>query len=145
MLLVAGLVASGALGHLGWQEQPRHDYQAARLARLGFFGLDDLSYMIPPGLDDITKSTAPVSLVGDAEGFLYPIPSSRLHYRTVFDLPGDATDMYQAWLGVPRDKAKGLIVIHPMEVQRLSKTYYHVPGLPPNFAGPLDRPSIEEH
>lgn len=34
LLLVAGLAASGALGHLGWQEQQRHDRQATRLARL---------------------------------------------------------------------------------------------------------------
>ncbi len=34
VLLVAGLIGTGVLGHLGWQQQQRHDYQAARLARL---------------------------------------------------------------------------------------------------------------
>jgi len=34
VLLAAGLAAAGAIGHLGWQQQQRHDYQASRLARL---------------------------------------------------------------------------------------------------------------
>jgi hypothetical protein len=114
----------------------------AQLARQGFFGLDDLSYMVPPELGEMDRSDIPVSLMGDAEGFLYRIPSKRLHYRTVFDLPGKAEDIYQAWLGMPKDQVKGLVVINPMEVERLSKTYFHVPGLPYDFSGPRDRPFI---
>ena len=111
-------------------------------ARMGLFGLDDLSWMVPPELTEMDRSDVQVSLMGDAEGFLYRIPSSRLHYRTVFDLPGDATDIYHAWLGVGREDVKGLVVINPMEVERLSKTYFHVPGLPYDFSGPRDRPFV---
>ena len=34
VLLVAGLVSAGALGHFGWQQQQQHAVQTARLARL---------------------------------------------------------------------------------------------------------------
>jgi hypothetical protein len=111
-------------------------------ARVGLFGLEDLSWMVPPELTEMDRSDTQVSLMGDAEGFLYRIPSTRLHYRTVFDLPGSATDIYQAWLGVPKDKVKGLVVINPPEIERLSKTYYHVPNLPYDFSGPRDHPFV---
>jgi hypothetical protein len=114
----------------------------AQLARNGFFGLDDLSVMIAPGLTDMKRPDVQVGLIGDAEGFFYQIPSARLHYRTVFDLPGNATDMYEAWLGVPEDKANGLLVLSPPEVERLSRTYYRVPGLPSDFARPREEVQI---
>jgi hypothetical protein len=114
----------------------------AGMAQNGLFGLDDLSYFVPPELAEMDRPDARVSLVGDAEGFLYRIPSSRLRYRTVFDLPGDATDMYEAWMGVKKADAKGLIVLNPPEVERLSRTYYKVPGLPADYSGPTDRPVI---
>jgi len=113
----------------------------AGVAQNGLFGLDDLSYFVPPELAEMDRPDARVSLVGDAEGFLYRIPSSRLRYRTVFDLPGDATDMYEAWMGVKKADAKGLIVLNPAEVERLSQTYYKVPGLR-DYSGPTDRPVI---
>ncbi|HEY7119456.1 MAG TPA: hypothetical protein VH475_22885, partial [Tepidisphaeraceae bacterium] len=112
------------------------------LAQNGLYGLDDLSFFVPPELADMQRPGTTVSLIGDAEGFLYRAPPGGLHYRTVFDLPGDATDMYQAWLGVAESEAHGLIVINPMEVERLSATYYHVPGLPKDFTGPRDRPFV---
>jgi len=115
----------------------------AQLARHGFFGIDDLSWMTAPGIAEVAaKSDTPVWLVGSAEGFLYPIPSARLHYRTVFDLPGHAPDMYQAWLGQSAEQTNGLIVINPMEVDRLSRTYFGVPGLPEDYAGARDEVQI---
>jgi hypothetical protein len=88
------------------------------------------------------RPDARVSLIGDAEGYLYRISSNRLRYRTVFDLPGNAQNMYQAWMGVDKADAKGLIVLNPMEVDRLARTYYKVPNLPRDFSGPTDRPLI---
>lgn len=114
----------------------------AQLARHGFFGIDDLSWMTAPGIAGVEKTDTPVWLIGSAEAFLYPIPSARLHYRTVFDIPGHAPDMYEAWLGQDADQTKGLIVINPMEVDRLSRTYYGVPGLPDSYTWPRDEVRI---
>ena len=108
------------------------------IASNGLYGLDDLSYFTPPELADVPKGVR-ISLIGDAEGFLYRYVPGEFHYRTVFDLPGGAADMYEAWLGVPESAARGALVINPMEVERLSRTYLGVPGLPPDFAGPRDR------
>jgi hypothetical protein len=135
-LVTSIATAAFAITSIALVHQPLEHF--AQLARQGFFGLDDLSWMTAPGVADAAKTNAQISLIGDAEGFLYPIPSSRLHYRTVFDLPGNAPDMYEAWLGMPAEKSRGLIVINPMEVERLSRTYYHVPGLPPDFKVPRD-------
>jgi len=152
-------VAATSIGLVAWRHWPRllavvtplfvlvsvtlTNAPLERGARFARMGVEDFTYMIPQALAEQIKTTSDVWLVGDVQAFLYPVAASRLHYRTVFDLPGDATDMYQAWLGIPRDKAKGLIVVDPVEVERLSKTYYHVPGLPPDFDGPLDGPSIK--
>jgi 4-amino-4-deoxy-L-arabinose transferase-like glycosyltransferase len=134
----AGLMAITSIALL---HQPLEHF--AELARHGFFGLDDLSPMTAPGIAEAAaKTDTPVWLVGSAEGFLYPIPSARLHYRTVFDLPGHAPDMYRAWLGQGAGETTGLIVINPMEVERLSRTYYGVPGLPTDYAGARDEVQI---
>ncbi|MDB5322916.1 MAG: hypothetical protein JWN40_4547 [Phycisphaerales bacterium] len=114
----------------------------AQLARHGFFGIDDLIWMTAPGIAGVEKTDTPVWLIGSAEAFLYPIPSARLHYRTVFDLPGHPPDMYQAWLGQDADQTRGLIVINPMEVDRLSRTYFGVPGLPDSYTWPRDEVRI---
>ena len=39
--------------------------------------------------------TGTIYLIGDARAFVYPIPMSRLRYRTVFDVK-DAPDIVQA-------------------------------------------------
>ena len=107
----------------------------------GFYGLDDLSYFTAPELEHVAADEN-VYLVGDAEAFLYRFNARQLHYRTVFDLPGDASDMYHAWTGMPKDQIRGTLVINPMEVHRLATHYYHVPDLPPDFADPADQVTI---
>ena len=107
----------------------------------GFYGLDDLSYFTAPELEHVSAGEN-VYLIGDAEAFLYRFPGKQLHYRTVFDLPGDAKDMYQAWTGMPKDQIHGTLVINPMEVHRLATHYYHVPDLPPDFSEPTDQVTI---
>ncbi len=134
--------SSSAPGPSGFSMMHARMEHFAELGRQGLFGLDDLSYLVPENLKKMDQPGETVSLMGDAQGFLYSIPSARLRYRTVFDLPGDAPDMYRAWLGVPKEKAQGLIVINPMEIERLSKTYYRVPGVAADYEGPRDRPEV---
>jgi hypothetical protein len=88
-------------------------------------GLDDLTPLARMSLGDerladrVFAGTAPVVLVGDAKAFLYPIPMTRLGYRTVFDVPGDR------WLGdVPAD---AIVIRDPAELSRLKSTYRRLP------------------
>ncbi|HSI35704.1 MAG TPA: hypothetical protein VK986_19135, partial [Tepidisphaeraceae bacterium] len=113
----------------------------ARLASYGtekwreVIGLD--RPLLPEPLWDVGKSDDTVWLIGDAQAFLYAAPPGRLRYRTVFDLPGGAAGMYEAWLGVPPSQVRGTVILHPAEVERLSRTYYKVPGLPPDMKARL--------
>ena len=113
----------------------------AALGRAGFFGVTDLSFIPPPGL---TRAAAgndrPVVLAGSSRAFLYQIPMSRLHYRTVFDLPSDAPDALAAWVD-PALKHP-ILVIDPAEIARLHATYKHVPPLGESTPGPRDRPFV---
>ncbi len=119
---------------------PRMERFAA-IAANGLYGLDDLSDFNPPELKELRPGTR-VSLIGDAQGFLYRFPTRDFHYRTVFDLPGGAGDMYHAWLGTSEAEARGVLVVNPMEVERLSRTYHGVPGLPAELPGPRDQTFI---
>ena len=114
----------------------------AALGRAGFFGVTDLSFIPPPGLAAAAAAdpSRPVALVGDARAFLYQLPLSRLHYRTVFDLPADSPDAVTAWID-PALK-NPILVIDPPEVARLHATYRHVPPLSPPVPGPRDRPFV---
>jgi 4-amino-4-deoxy-L-arabinose transferase-like glycosyltransferase len=123
-----------------WNLHPRLREFTAKAAN-GFYGLDDLSYFTAPELEHVAAGEN-VYLIGDAEAFLYRFPANQLHYRTVFDLPSDAKDMYQAWTGMPKDQIHGTLVINPMEVHRLATHYYRVPDLPPDFSDPTDQVTI---
>lgn len=76
--------------------------------------------------DDVARQVyetdRPIVLVGDAKAFMYSIPMSRLHYRSVFDVVD--------WIdpSVPTD---AVIVLDPVELRRLSKTYSNLPPFPP--------------
>jgi hypothetical protein len=74
-----------------------------------------------------------IGLVGDAQAFRYQIPMKQLHYSTVFNLQGD--DPITAWVGpVAKGNPNWFLVINPMEIDRLHKTYRYVPALPPDWA-----------
>jgi hypothetical protein len=85
---------------------------------------------------------APVDLVGDARAFMYPVPMSRLRYRTVFDVNAKPDQpIVQAWLGsAPRDDA--YILVDPIELRRLSATYLAIPNLPPDAPGASGDPFV---
>ncbi len=96
-------------------------------------GLEDLRLIMPQELIDARDRHMQIGLVGDAQAFLYQIPMTQMHYRTVFNLVGD--DPVDAWVG---SQAKGdpswFLVINPMEIDRLHRTYRGVPPLPAAWA-----------
>jgi hypothetical protein len=76
----------------------------------------------------------PVDLVGDAKAFLYPLPMTRLHYKTVFDV--DTSDASKSiiddWLaGMPQTP---IVIVNSDELARFAKTYYRIPSLSPETA-----------
>jgi hypothetical protein len=104
-------------------------------ARQALIGRQNLAFLVPDELADMSADERQVGLVGDAGAFLYQIPMSRLHYRTVFDVTGSGNDPVNAWEG---PQAKGdrnwLLVIHPAEIERLHTTYWGIPSLPSEWA-----------
>ena len=110
------------------------------IADAGLLGIDDLSELMPQDMRDALKMypDAPVALVGDANAFLYQLPTARLRYRTVFDVdvkPGQST--LDAWLG--EQTGSPIIVVDPMELNRFARTYHGIDPLPEDLAGPRDR------
>jgi hypothetical protein len=103
--------------------------------RSALIGRQDLSFTIPEELLEMRDDNKQVGLVGDAGAFLYQIPMTRLHYRTVFDVPANGSDPIDAWVG---PQAKGdpnwLLVVNPTEIERLHRTYIGIPALPDDWA-----------
>jgi hypothetical protein len=98
-------------------------------AEKGGLGVENLTWMIPvPTEIDIEKlpTDRPIILAGDAQAFLYSgIPMKRLHYQTVFDVPGDdGAD----WLSKWTHGEHGTVLVFPGELLRLKKSYYSVPA-----------------
>ena len=94
--------------------------------RSELIGVQNFSFMIPPELMAMENADQQVGLVGDAGAFLYQIPMSRLHYRTVFDVPGNVDDPVAAWVG--KVDSNWLLVINPSEIERLHRTYWKIPA-----------------
>jgi hypothetical protein len=70
-------------------------------------------------------------LVGDAKAFWYPIPMSRLRYRTVFDADtSNGRGIDEAWGVTAAREAGEWVLIDPQELQRLEQTYQPFPALP---------------
>jgi hypothetical protein len=77
-----------------------------------------------------------LGLVGDANAFVYEMPMSRLHYRTVFDLDVRGRDPITAWQdGYP----PGVRSINYDELRRFARTYYGIPAPPENETGRVIR------
>jgi hypothetical protein len=89
-------------------------------------------------------SDAEVVLVGDAEAFLYQVPSAQLFYRTVFDVnakPGESSDA--AWQAGDAVSAKTRItVIDAPELRRLT-TYWQIPQ-PSNDVMQMQGPTVQQ-
>ncbi|HWE00874.1 MAG TPA: glycosyltransferase family 39 protein [Tepidisphaeraceae bacterium] len=94
-------------------------------------GMNDLSAITlkQPPLDRVPPD-APLCLVGDARAFWYPLPMSRLRYRTVFDVKSDEPNIVKAWIGHDGKRAGEILLVDPAELKRLSASYYGLPPLP---------------
>ncbi len=132
-IVVALLIAQGFVGWtgLGVAERglvPRlmHFTEAPWAAAVG---LDDLSMLLPEDGANAVASGRPVVLIGDAAAFRYPVPSKRLYYKTVFDVPADAPDAAAAWTrGIPATVlAKAIRLVNESELRRFAATYRNIP------------------
>lgn len=90
-------------------------------------------FLPEPLLRLLQQSDRPVYLVGDARAFLYPVPSTRLHYRTVFNVPADKP-FREAWLG-DSPSSDAIVVVAPSELERFEKTYRNLPKMPDEWRG----------
>jgi hypothetical protein len=78
----------------------------------------------------VEDPSARLTLVGEAEAFYYPMPMSRLQYRTPFDVTGGpTTDLLSAY-GVERRGPNDWLLLSPEELQRFEATYAQFPKLP---------------
>jgi hypothetical protein len=116
-----------------------------RYAYDGLIRLPDPSPLWPPQLADIEKSNAKLALIGDAQAFYRPLPMTRLEYRTIFDVvvpPGK--NIVDAWLGRDLDELRKdhYIILNPGELNRLSRTYYGIPPVPPQWQQGADETII---
>jgi hypothetical protein len=119
-----------AIGFVGEKFMPT----ATAFAQARAFGLTDLTVLLPSDLQDVRDLPA-LELVGDAKAFLYPLPMTRLRYRTVFDIDAKPDEpLIESWLGGPA-RPEASILIDPPEIARLSMTYYGIPALAPNSPG----------
>ena len=97
------------------------------LNAIGITGRDELRQLIPD--DDVARAVydtdRPIVLLGDAKAFWYAIPSSRLRYRSVFDV-GSTSGFRDGWLGadVPPDAA---VCVDLIELTRFYRTYQRLP------------------
>jgi hypothetical protein len=99
------------------------------------FGLQAIEDIIPDSeIRDLAKSNWPIDMVGDAKAFFYKTP--KLRYRTVFDVKEGKPDqpLIEIWLDGPA-RPDAYILIDPGEINRLSRTYYRIPNLPPDAPG----------
>jgi hypothetical protein len=100
----------------------------SRLSSRGeYLVLDDLEALMPEAAAEAMQNGRPLVLVGDAAAFRYPIPMTRLRYRTVFDVdvkPGQS--LIDAWIG-PDRPADAVILVTPSELRRFADTYWMIP------------------
>jgi len=91
-------------------------------------GLEDYRPILPEVAGgEVLDGDCPVILVGDAQAFRYPVPMSRLRYRTVFDLDaGPDQPVIDAWIGqeAPRE---AIIIVDPASLRRFARTYWGIP------------------
>jgi hypothetical protein len=105
----------------------RLDHYLSDLGGVHILGVENLAGIAGPDPTTLPSDTH-IDLVGDARAFLYPYPSSRLSYRTVFDA-GSSGNVIQDWTGRPDIPPHHLLVIDPAELSRLHRTYYQVADL----------------
>ncbi|HEX8911845.1 MAG TPA: hypothetical protein VF796_05765 [Humisphaera sp.] len=140
--LAAVVLAAAAIG---WWPVHRdllarlHSGPGGGIAGSGVLGNDDLSWAGNVRLQPEIGGTAfPVSdpsakllLVGDAEAFYYPLPMSRLRYRTPFDVPAgaDADADAVAAYAVGGRQHDEWVIANVDELTRFERTYQPFPAV----------------
>ena len=104
---------------------------ALPLGQVGLFRMSDMAMLETPETRAVRQSGQKVALIGDAQAFFYVVPSDRLLYRGVFDVTVPAGgNLVDAWHGrsVNELRRDGYwVVISTSELDRLSRTYAHLP------------------
>jgi hypothetical protein len=101
----------------------------ARIGRyVAALGIDSLRvFQSDEHIQSVLESPGHVCLIGDARAFLYDVPMTHLHYRTVFDVDVRGRDLIDAWSdGCPRAPGDSIIIDYN-ELHRFAKTYYGIP------------------
>jgi hypothetical protein len=94
---------------------------------IGWLGEDAPPSPLIEETAQLQKGSGNLCLIGDAKAFMYAMPMSRLHYRTVFDVDVRGRSAEEAWLeGCPR-KPGDYIFIDYEELRRFAKTYVGIP------------------
>jgi hypothetical protein len=98
-------------------------------------GVTRIDWLTDDTLEGFPRSDR-LTLVGDAKVFWYPLPMSRLHYRTVFDADtSDGRDILTAWTADPWPASEAQrplwLLIDPAEIRRFQLTYQPFPPAPP--------------
>ena len=141
---IALVLIAGGFGWSGvYQELTKITHDPDRSRLIGINSSRDVAEFFPAELTDPKNADKQVGLVGDAGPFLYQVPMARLHYRTVFDVQSDTDDPVTAWVG-PQAKgdANWLLVINLAEIDRLHRTYWKIPALPPAWQQQGDQPFV---
>lgn len=93
--------------------------------------------------DKVSQPDFKLALIGDAQAFLYPMPSANLLYRDVFDVNIPAgVSLTDGWLGQSVDtlRHEGYWVdIDPSELRRLTGTYRDLAPLSDDLSHQADR------
>lgn len=96
---------------------------------VSFLGMENFSPM--QSLIEKLPGDGDIALIGDARAFWYPIPMSRLGYRTVFDVDASGNeDLVEAWQGTTNRRSAQWLLIDPAELHRFNQTYWKIPTVP---------------
>jgi hypothetical protein len=122
LALLCGLLLQSGFGMLSLQAPIANQFLPFR----DFIGID--AFPMPEEIADApTNGGESVCLIGDTTAFRYPLPSSRLHYRTVFDVDARARPVEDAWAdGCPRQPGD-VLLLDFNELARFARTYYAIP------------------
>jgi hypothetical protein len=121
LALLCGLLLQVGFGMLNFQPPIAQQFIPYR----DLIAID--TFPLPDDLADAASTGASVCLIGDATPFRYPLPSARLHYRTVFDVDPRGRPIEDAWAdGCPRHPGD-LLLLDFNELARFSQTYFAIP------------------
>lgn len=124
--LIAVFVAISA-AVWGIRVRPRTTWTLA--ASQSALGIERLDVLLPVNRQSLPPD-ATLVLIGEARAFLYPLPTSRLRYRTVFDVQArSGQSILEAW-GDLGPIERPIYLIDPLELVRFSRTYHGLPSVP---------------